>query len=466
MRILTIGLSAAATFVVAFLMALHIHFPSQVARDRVAWQVQQATGGAWMLQASDAHLYRGTGLALDDVVLLRRAVRMGMRRANGDGSEGVPATPVLRADRAAARLRMLPLLRGNKSVAYALDLYGGDLSGDLTVGDTTQRLRISGSDIDLSKIPLEGDQWTIDADGTLSIDGDLTLDTDDVRNSEGAILMNIDQLVLKSATVMGMSLSPTPFSEATIGFEIQQGKAEVTKGHFASDPVEVTVEGDVTLNKVLAHSRLKLDLKVKFNDQFDRLARMAPALVDARDEDGLYHFKVTGTLDNPRFRADRVTPPRPHGTSALRPPSLPGNQNANAMAPDRGIVIGSDDAEARRAARQQRIAERRQRMLERQDGGGGPGIPAPGMPPLPSDINARGMHPGLPRPMNDPRFPQGQDQADPDLPPLPRINDPYGPQQQDMQDPGMYDDQGGQPIDDQGQPIDDQGQPIDDQGDY
>jgi len=455
MRALTIGLSAVATFLLVFIVALHLHFPGQKARDRLAWQVQEATGGAWMLQASDAHLYRGTGLSLDDAVLLHRATPLGRRKPAGTDTSEVPATPILRTEHAAVRMRLLPMLKGQRSAAYDLGLYGGDLSGDVTVDATTQRLRIHGVDIDLSKIPLEGEQWSLDAAGTLSIDGDLSFNSEDVKQSEGGIHLDVDGLMLRSATVMGMTLEPTPFTEATLGFNIDQGKAQVTKGHFASDPVDVVVDGEIALNKILARSRLKLDLKIKFNDQFDRLARMAPALVSARDTDGVYHFKVTGTLENPRFREDRLAPARGAtrpGTMGIRPP--PGGLDDEGAQGD--PPTGSPDlmdADARREQRRERIAERRKRMMERRDGAAG-AFAGPGMPALnPDGADGMGVRPGMPQPLDQQRFRDGEEVLGVEVDP-PFANDPGG--EQDMGDQG--EDQG--PYDDQQAPEEDQGDPA------
>jgi len=381
MRLLTTLLAGLVGFVVVFVLALHLHFPGEVARDRIAWELQEASKGGWMIDAADAHLYRLSGLALEDVTLLQAKRPVG--RISGDADPA--AVPVLRAEEAAARVQLLPLLSGARAVSYHAALYGGALDGQVRLTEGSQRLVIDGEDIDLSRIPFEGEDWAVDAAGLARIDGDVTLATDDVKNSTGHLELELTDLVLQSATVMGMTLEPTPFSEAVLSFDIDGGKAEVDKGSFQSDPVQATVDGEIVLNKAIQKSRLKLTLEVHFGDQFDKIAQMVPNLKAARDDDGAYHFRVTGTLQRPRFREERQT------KRSTRTPTRPPTKSARAN--DGGAA--DEDAEARRQERRDRIRDRRKKMLERRnsrnkddrDPGAPPtefepDIPLPGQPPL------------------------------------------------------------------------------------
>ena len=380
MRIIAMLGGGLATFVLVFLLALYAHFPGQAAKDRLAWQVQEASGGKWLVQAADARIWRGAGLVLDDVILFKQETG---RRRTTDG-EAKPVVPILRAEELAVRARLFPLLSGERSAAFAAELYGGHLDGVVGLSDTRRRLRLDGADIDLSRIPLEGEDWSIDATGALSVVGDLSLGVEEIKDSEGELRIELTDLVFQQATVMGMTLEPTAFTESVLAFQVKEGKAEVTQGRFTSEPVDITVKGEIVLNKALERSRLKLELEVRFSEQFDKLARMAPDLKSARDEDGVYHFKVSGTLDSPRLREDRtVTRSR-----IAAPDRLPGD------APDAEGAEGEEDADARREARRERIAERRKRMLDAREGTDGE--PQPGLPPLPGELGNVPMDRDLP----------------------------------------------------------------------
>ncbi len=356
MRIVLTILGGIAAFCLVFVGALHLHFPSDAARDRLAWELQEATGGDWMLQATSASPYRLTGLALEDATLYSVERPRGRRGAD---KEPV-AVPVLRVDSLAARLQVLSLLGDLPSASYRAELYDGSLSGELGFGQTRQRLVVKGRDLDLSRIPLEGEEWSIDATGMVRIDGDIDLDLEEIKQSKGHLELELTDLVFQAATIMGMTLEPTAFTESILVFEIDDGRAEVQKGRFTSEPVDITVDGEIVLNRNLARSRLKLELEVRFNDSFDKLAQMAPNLKSARDESGAYHFRVTGTLDNPRAREER---------QSRRTPMSTGSRTRIGNTPDDGPDVldapDDEDAEARRKARRDRIRERRKNMLDR-----------------------------------------------------------------------------------------------------
>lgn len=350
-RLIASGLAGLALFVIVFLLGLRVHFPGEAARDRLAFEIQESSGGAWLLSGSAARPYRVVGLAMDDVVLFKRDTR---RRG---GEEDMDAVPFVRFEHLAARPLWLGLLKGERAAALDIGMLGGDLDVQLRSGERIQRLVLDGADMDISRLPLEGDEWSVNALGTLSVEGDLRLGTEDVKESEGSLRIEVTDLVFQEATIMGMTLEPTPFTESKLAFEVKEGRAEVTEGRFASEPVTIVVSGEIVLNKAWERSRLRLDLEVTFSEQFDTMAKMVPDLKSARDEDGKYHFKVSGTLDNPRFREDRTAARGKTGITR----SSDKDEDELGSASSRG---SDEDAERRREERRERIAERRRRMQE------------------------------------------------------------------------------------------------------
>ncbi len=394
-RIIALGLSGVAFFLFVFMVGLRVHFPGEQARDRLAFEVQEASGGAWLLCGSAARPYRLVGLAMDDVVLFKRAPKGRGAAAEQD------AVPFLRFERLGARPLWLPLLKGERAAALDIGLLGGDLDLELRSGERSQRLVLDGQEIDISRLPLEGEEWSVDARGMLTVEADLSIGTEDVKESEGTLRLQIADLLFQEATIMGMTLEPTPFTEALLAFEVKEGRAEVTEGRFASDPVTIAVSGEIVLNKSWERSRLRLDFSVTFNEQFDKMARLVPDLKAARNEDGAYLFKLTGTLDNPRFREQRSSA---RGKSTI---TRKGDGEDKAI----GAPSGGDDAEAdrRREERRERIAERRRRMQE-----DGAELPTT-IPRLPGD---KGPLPGpgrFPNVVDPDRFGDGEDIVDVEL---------------------------------------------------
>jgi hypothetical protein len=141
---------------------------------------------------------------------------------------------------------------------------------------------------------------------------------------------------------------------------VKDGKAEVTKGRFISDPVEIEVGGNIQLRKDLERSRIDLEITLKFNESLDRLARLAPMLSAGRDPDGTYHLGAMGTVLAPRLREDRTATKRKTTSSA-------------GAIDSEGSVGSSQSAEEREKAREERLErlkERRERMRQQREASG------------------------------------------------------------------------------------------------
>lgn len=364
-RLLPLAAAGLGLFLAVFLLALRVHFPGEAARDRIAFAVQEASGGGWLLSAAPARPWHLGGLRMDDAVIYKAEKR---------GRADAEPEPFVRLDSVAVRPLWLALLRGEGGALVRMGVLGGDLDVAFRRGDRLDHIELEGGDLDLSRLPLQGDEWSIDATGTASLKADLRLGTEDVKESEGTLELSIDQLVFQQATIMGMSLEPTPFQAAVLSFEIEDGRAQVREGRFESEPVRIEVSGEIVLNKSWERSRLRLDFKVNFNEQFDKLAQMAPNLKSARDDQGAYHFKLTGTVATPRFREDRLASrSRPSRSTSL-------DEGGEDEAFRRPSPMDDEEAERRRAERRERIAERRRKMQEE---GGNPG---PGLPMRPGDL--------------------------------------------------------------------------------
>jgi hypothetical protein len=136
-----------------------------------------------------------------------------------------------------------------------------------------------------------------------------------------------------------------------IELEVEDGVARVTKGSFASEAVEVEVSGDITLKEDLLRSRADLEIVLKLSDAVDKMARLAPMMSRARDDDGTYHLSLVGSLNALRFREDRT---RSAGATV-----------GGARDLSRGtLTTDSEDRDEAREKRLERIRERRARMTK------------------------------------------------------------------------------------------------------
>jgi type II secretion system protein N len=264
--------------------------------------------------------------------------------------------------------QLLPLLGGTLKAELGLELAGGRLDAAFGTSSSSILLSSSTEDFDLSQHPIELEGDTVGLQGLLDINGDIEFNTDDIKESSGDMAITIENFGLTGGSISGFTLSETQFSEAELKFEVEDGKAKVTKGSFVGDMLEATVEGHITLRKDPMKSRLALKIKVRFDDTLDRLAKIA--LKDSRDEDGLYHFKGKGTIMKPRWSVECMS----CSSASRRSTRATNNDDDDEAGPTRPVkrstrssTVSAKDRYERLEKRKERLKERRERMRKRRE---------------------------------------------------------------------------------------------------
>ncbi len=362
---LKLGLGALGATFVGFLVGLHVHFPSEAALARLRYEIQDRSREEWGLTATDLDLYMLTGVSLDDATLYK--VKKSRFRRRSEDEKPAEITEFLRAESLVARLQLLPLLRGGTMVDFDADLYGGTLSGEAGEVGNIMRFAAQGRDIDLANMPMSGDDWSADLTGRLVLDADLSINRESYKESEGSFRIAAQELALVSGEFSGFKLEPMKFTDSVLAFEIDNGVAKVTEGRFASDLLEATITGDITLNKDFKRWRLRLNVVVTLNEALDKLARFAPAMSDARAEDGAYHFIMAGTPGLARLRPDRLGAKGGAGPGIAGPGAFGGPERGQNGMPGPGDEpMGPEMMDEGPTSNEELTAdERRQRRLER-----------------------------------------------------------------------------------------------------
>jgi type II secretion system protein N len=375
MKKVIIGALAAVWGLAIFVVALHVHFPGDAALERAQWEVQDGSDGGWAIDAGAANLWMLSGVEIEDLIVYKVDATTSGRRGAED-EDPAEAVPFLRAENARARLSLLPLLMGEREVAFDADVYGGNVSGTVAEGTVTRRVVLEGEDLDLSRIPLEGEDWNIEATGKARLDADLTLDAEDVKASEGTLKLVIDEFAIESAKAMGLDLTPASFTEAVLEIALEGGKANIESGSFISDIIGVELDGHITMSKrPWDRWRMKVGMKLQLGDELDTMAKFLPTLKNARGDDERYHFTCSGSLGRPRCREDKTVAGVTGGRSAAktggsRDKDRSKRRKNRAGRRSKKGVDDADDGEDRSEARErrlERIRERRERLRERRE---------------------------------------------------------------------------------------------------
>ena len=341
---------------IIFSIGLYLFFPGEAFRERAEWQVSDASKGAYQLSVVDAGLWRLSGVSLDTVTLYKAATQ---RSGRDVPDEEIEVRPILGFERLAARLQLLPLLGGKQAISFAGDLYGGSADGVFARREGGQSIDIDAQGIRLELLPLVGENWSLDLAGLGKLVAALDLSTEELNESSGKGELKFTGLELVSGSVFGFDLPENAsFDQALIRFKIEKGKVEVSEGIISGELIEIKIDGAITLSsRGFFRSRPRLDVELTPNESLDSLLKLAPGVKEARQDNGTYKYVVTGTIENPRFRADRTRKTR---TTRSRRVGAPVTE------PDE-VESDAESAEERREARRERLRERRERMRERRE---------------------------------------------------------------------------------------------------
>ena len=449
-QIIGVGLAAAAWGLIAFGLGLRVHFPEEQLIERLQWEVQERSGGDFALQAGSASPWRMTGVTLKDAVLLRVDKPSPRRRRPRRGAEeeaeepeeaAADAAPTegevyLRAEELALRVEPLALLSGEQAAVFFARLFDGDLTGRVAMTPDGQIINAQGHGLNMALIPTAGEEWSMDLSGRMDLMVDLEMNFEKIKESRGNVEMTFEGMELSAIEMSGFNLDEQAvFTEAVLKLEVDNGKLEVDEGRFISDLVEIELDGYMQLAKTLRRMRMRIGMKIKIADQYDKLLKNLPMVKNARDEEGVYHFMLSGTPEAPRFQED----------PSVRRAALRGKPSARRQQIEdrRREQIEGLDPEERKQADADRLERMQDRMRSARDRN-------PDATP-----NARNFGPGLRPPGPDGDFGPGR----PPLPDRVPINEPDDlPYDEDEQ---PFDDE----LDDD-LPYDEDEQPFDEEEEY
>ena len=371
-RWMMLGFGASAAACAGSLIGLFVTFPSDAAATWAAYQVHQRDDD-YALEIGDVRPWLFPGLRATDVTLY--SVRKG-RKTKDDPEPAAIRSELVKLDSLAVRMQVIPRLLGSWSFGYDAALLGGDIAGHYARGDSGAELSFVIDDVDLSLAPLQSDDASVNLAGKLGGNSNLVLDAEDLKASTGSLELTFAGLQLADGSkVMGLELPVVNFAMAKVRLEAKEGKLLVTEGTFDGDVIDMTLTGDIALNKKLERSRNRMELVVSLPPELDALAKIAPSLKRARDADGAYHFNIGGTIVSPTFRAGRGTSGSVAKTdSDPARTRLPGIDDGEMITDDEGVGGPVKDPEAsrqdRKRRREERIKERRDRLRKRREEAG------------------------------------------------------------------------------------------------
>jgi type II secretion system protein N len=305
----------AAFAVVAFLFALRQTFPVDAIAQRL---VLEAAAAGWQVRMADVSPAGVVGIRMDAVTL-----------ESADGAR-IPL------DQVTAKLRVLPLLLGRRSIDFDARLWEGRVSGTIDPSQTSRRLVARLEGVNLARATAMRKLLHVDLGGTVRGDLELAVDDRQPGKSTGHLDLSISNAAITGgevpvAAMGGGALTLPPIGLGTVSARgaVRDGKATFealsAKG---GDDLEADADGlYFAVQPRLAQAPLFGRAQVRFKDAFWQKNGTASlrgivelALAPARAPDGAYGFQVYGTLSSPQARP---APPPPNAQRGHVPPPAP-----------------------------------------------------------------------------------------------------------------------------------------------
>ena len=356
MKRVLIAIGAFVWGIVVFRIALGIHFPTEVIKNRAAVEVSKSTNDAMQLKIGDMGLASLIGIQASDSILYTK---------NKDG-ESVPSFVI---DQLSVILSPIQTLFGSLDLSANADILGGKVSLDVN-GDSFQPsemdITADVAGLDLNQIPITSDAFEAVLQGKLAthVEGSFPQEKPH-KNSEGRFTLSVDGLSISGAKASGVELPDLDFSEVSIAGLFKNGKLEITDANIISESIGLGIEGDIILAKVWSRSRLRLTLELKLGSEFSLIAKMLPQLknnkVGEEDGYGIYKLNVIGTIKSPRIKSN-------NRNSSRRSSRI--NQPDTKSIEKKGRATDTKSPEEKRRERRERIEARKRAQEARKKAGG------------------------------------------------------------------------------------------------
>ncbi len=350
-----------------FLAVFYLSFPSDAVADRLAFEAQERMGMA--LDVEKPKPKGLTGVRFKSLEL-------------GQIQDGQPPKALLSMGKTWVKVKPLAAMAGNYDVRFDGVIYEGHAKGNVQYNEEKIVADVNLEELKVNAFPLQGEMWTVVGGGTFDGEIDLELDQEDITQSEGEVSFSFDGLSFREGTSFyGMGFE-TAFEEAGGFLEIKNGRANVQRTRFRSDKLEGDITGYISLKDDLMKSRLALKVSFKLlDDTLNQLLAFKFGDDPAhKDDKGVYHYLLSGSLESPRFREDKTGARRAgvrgKGGRAGRNRDPEDRQNRRSRRLDdmteEERAEWESEREKRREELRQKREERRQKLdEERQDGRSG-----------------------------------------------------------------------------------------------
>lgn len=249
----------------------------------------------------------------------------GVRLRGAPTEAGKPA-PELVVEEVRARISLLPLLVGRKTITFSVDALDGKVNGKFSDSGKEREIDVELEDLELARAGLVSAQLGFPLEGKLGGKVSFLLPEGKASKGSGTIDLEIKDAAAGNSKDLTLKTPMGPFTLPRLGIgqlaivgEAKDGQLKISKIGPGGKDVELAGDGRVQLRELATEAMLDLNLKFKVLDGYrgknektellfgkpgskeKPFIEQDPKVGRSKTADGFYAFHVRGTLGRPDF---------------------------------------------------------------------------------------------------------------------------------------------------------------------
>lgn len=301
MKILRMG-GYVLLFLLSFLLFLYWMFPYDVVKERIETTIEQQIGGGVEVTIAEFEPYFFSGIEVHDVNV-----------RSFSGSEEVP---LLKIDRARARLAILPKLFGKTRVRFSITLGEGSIRGSAAQGAEFLDIDLDLSEVDLASVQLLASRLGLQIASRIDGTVELSIDRERPLRSTGKIDLVFDDLSLGASElkVAGAGI-PIPAMvlahgrESVLSSSLGKGALSFDTFKLSGGDLGLDVKGKIFLSNTVENYRLNLNGSFSASEKMNEALPFLFIVEKQRRPDGSYPITITGRAARPSIKVGTFTIP-------------------------------------------------------------------------------------------------------------------------------------------------------------
>lgn len=305
------GVGYGAAYVFLLVIFFYLTFPYDRLKSRIVgdFNARQTGPDPMRLEVDELDSYWFSGVEAEGVRLVTKADEAQAGKAK--------KTKVTGIEHAHARLSILSLLIGRRTVTFGADAFGGSVAGTISDSDAERNVDVEIEGLDLGQTPLLAGLLGLPVAGALSGTIDLTSPEARLSKGNGKIALKVSGLSVGDGKAKIRDIIALPkldAGELVLAAEVKGGQMKVTQFSANGPDLELSAEGGIRLRDQVDQSYLNLTAEFKFTDRYTNKDDLTKALFGrsgafdldpknrrARRSDGFYAWRVSGALGRPTF---------------------------------------------------------------------------------------------------------------------------------------------------------------------